>query len=174
MDSNKLANWLQVVASIGLLGGLVLVGLQIKQNSNLLRVQLTYEESRRYTEIEVAMLGEDPAAVWEKSLLEPAELTLREQRIMEAYIWLAVENWRAAYKVSGFGLMGDEWRERVQMDTLIFLNSPYARAVWKQMSESVPGEIVDLVNGLLAQDSFNQMDYQKQILKDATKEQGDS
>ncbi len=78
MDSNKLANWLQVVASIGLLGGLVLVGLQINQNSKLLLVQFTYEESRRYSEIEAAMLGEDPAAVWEKSLIEPAKLTLRE------------------------------------------------------------------------------------------------
>ncbi len=33
MDSNKLANWLQVGANIGIVGGLVLVALQLEQNS---------------------------------------------------------------------------------------------------------------------------------------------
>ena len=37
MDSNKLSNWLQVAGNFGLLAGLVLVAVQINQNSEQLK-----------------------------------------------------------------------------------------------------------------------------------------
>ena len=59
-------------ANVGILAGLILVGLQMRQNEQLLRTQMAYEESNRYSQIEAAMLGEEPSIVWAKSLVDPA------------------------------------------------------------------------------------------------------
>ena len=45
MESSKLGYWLQVGANIGLLAGLILVGFQIQQNSQILRTQVITEEA---------------------------------------------------------------------------------------------------------------------------------
>ncbi len=55
MDSNKLANWLQVGANIGIVGGLVLVALQLEQNSDLARRDIDAPEE---------MSGEDLMSVY--------------------------------------------------------------------------------------------------------------
>ena len=47
MDTNKMVSWLQVGANLGIILGLVLVGLQLKQNSDLLKIQLLYQESHQ-------------------------------------------------------------------------------------------------------------------------------
>jgi len=140
------------------------------QNEQLLRTQMAYEESNRYAQIEVAMLGEEPSIAWAKSLVDPGSLDLREQRVIEAYIWLAVEQWRSAYDVSELGLTRDEWRVRVVRDSNYFLNSVYGRAVWKYMKESVPREVADFVDELLETVSFNPLEFQQQIMRDVKAE----
>lgn len=87
MDFVKLNRWLQVSANIGIVLGLVLVGFQLKQNSELARIQLLYEESNRAIELETEVVGERAAEVWAKSIQAPEDLTLAEIRIMEALLW---------------------------------------------------------------------------------------
>jgi hypothetical protein len=116
------------------------------------------------------MLGEEPATVWAKSLLDPTALDLREQRVIEAYIWLGVEQWRSAYEISQRGLLGDEWRARVTKDSNYFLNSAYGRAVWRQMKVTVPPEVVDFVDELLETNPFNPLEYQQKIMIQAKEE----
>ncbi len=96
MDASKLGNWLQVSANIGIVLGLVMVGVQLKQNSDLTRIQLLYEESRRTVDLESTIVGERGAEVWAKSIEDPENLTLADVRIMEALLWSFVENLSAA------------------------------------------------------------------------------
>ena len=86
MDNSKLVNWLQVFANIGIVLRLVLVGVQIKQSSDLARIELLYEESHRFVEFETMVVGENGAAVWAKSLEQSENLTLEEVRIMESLL----------------------------------------------------------------------------------------
>ena len=58
MNSSKVAGWLQVAANVGIVAGLILVGVQLKQNSDLLKTQLLYEESKRLVELETQVVGE--------------------------------------------------------------------------------------------------------------------
>ena len=112
MDSNKISNRLQVAGNFGLLAGLVLVAFQINQNTNLARTDMVsrnYESSMMFG---LAMMGEDPAAVWSKAALDPDSLTdhdLTRIQFMVDFWWnyhdrldyleekgLAQENWTDA------------------------------------------------------------------------------
>jgi uncharacterized protein (TIGR02246 family) len=152
MEQEKLNRRLQVIANLGIVAGLVLVGVQLKQSSELLKLQLLYEESQRSIGIETLVIGEDAAQVWAKSLTDAVNLTPAEQRILEAMLWSYTENLRATYMLSQQGLLKEEeWRMRVEADTAFYLANPYARAWWSNYSadSDFPDELEEAINSRL-------------------------
>jgi hypothetical protein len=173
----RVGSWLQVSANLGILAGLVLVGLQMKQNSDLLRVQLSYAESGRYIQNERVMWGENPAEVWAKSIQNPAQLNLAEQRIIESIIWVYVEEWLAAYRLSKLNLMEDEWKDRVRKEVGFILANEFARIWWKIKSEDKDetkglAEFFDFVNSELASRPNRNKDFFNEIMEQMESKNG--
>ncbi len=152
MDQEKLNRRLQIIANVGIVAGLVLVGVQLKQNSDLLKMQLLYEESQRSMDIETLVIGEDAAQVWAKSIDNAASLTLAEQRVLEAILWSYTENLRATHMLSQLGLLEEaEWRQRVNADSAFYLANAYARAWWDNYSEDAfSPELIEAIDARLA------------------------
>lgn len=164
MDSSKLGNWLQVAANIGIVLGLVMVGVQVKQNSDLTRIQLLYEESRRTVDLESTVVGERGAEVWAKSIEDPENLTLAEVRIMEALLWGFVENLRGTYRLAELGLLEEkDWRSRVESEVSFYLSDPYSRAWWKNFmnppDNDWPIELRTAIDDAIAIDKKQVSDY---------------
>ena len=106
--SSKLNERLQIAGNVGIIVGLLLVGVQLSQNSALLRTQLLFEESGRLMMLETQYIGENAAEIWAKSIEDPAGLTLAEQRVMEALLWNVAEQWRATRMLADLGLLEDD------------------------------------------------------------------
>ena len=153
INSSKLSDWLQIATNLGIIGGLLLVGVQLKQNSDLLKTQLLYEESHRLVELETQVVGERGAEVWAKSIADPLGLELSEQRIMEALLWSFVEQLRSTRMLAELGLLEDEeWRLRVRSDTAYYLANDYGRAWWANYSGdnvSLPQDLKSAINARL-------------------------
>jgi len=148
---------MQIVSNVGLIAGLILVGLQLKQNSDLLEIQLLYEESGRFVTSEQAMYGEEPARVWAKSIDSPRDLTLEEIRIVDAYLYTMVEHWRATRMLASEGLLSDEseWQFRIRYEAPYFLGNEYGRAWWNAYrggNQMSPPDLIALVDEVLAND----------------------
>jgi len=164
VENSKLVNWLQVSANIGIVLGLVLVGLQIKQSSDLAKIELLYEESRRFVEFETMVVGENAAEVWAKSLEEPENLTLAEVRIMESLLWSFVEQLRGTYRLAQLGLIDEEdWRNRVENEVTFYLSDPYSRAWWKNYAgpgkKNTPPELLAVIQATVDADNTPVMEY---------------
>ena len=172
-SSRKFGDWLQTTANIAIIGGLVLVGFQMKQNADLMRIQLVYDESERLVATERAILGENSAAIIVKSVTRPRELTFEERRIVEAYIYTLVEQWRAMASLAAEGLVLDsDWKMRVGAEAAYVLGNPYGRAWWtnfKQDNDTLPSELIELVDLELANDPNNTMDYHNRIVRETEK-----
>ncbi len=170
MNSGKLNDWLQVAANVGIIAGLVLVGFQLKQNSDLLKTQMMYEESNRAIDIETQVVGELGAEAWAKSITDPKNLSLSEQRVVEALLWSYTEQLRATHMLAELGLLSDaDWRQRVESDSAFYLANPYGRTWWRQYSknDSYPADVVDAVNERLAKvDTDFTGNYMKAIMKE--------
>lgn len=146
MNSSKLSDWLQIAANIGIIAGLILVGLQLNQNSKLLKTQMLYEESGRLVALETQMIGELGAEVWAKSISDPQNLTLAEQRVMEALLWSYIEQLRSTRLLGELGLLEDaEWRARVESDTDFYLGNQYGRAWWAAFKNGTTTLAPDLI-----------------------------
>jgi len=140
-------SWVTVVTNISIVGGLLLVGAQMKQDANLQRLQMLSEESREMVETERAILGENSAAVWAKSLQSPHDLSLEERRIMDAYLYIAAEHLRSIYRLAQEGLFEEkEWQNRIASDVGYFFGNPYGQAWWRNFYNSDPIYPQDLIN----------------------------
>jgi hypothetical protein len=121
--------WIEISASAGIIAGLIMVWLQMQQNAQLLKTQLIFEEGLAYVQGERVMLGENPSAVWEKAMQDPAGLSLEEQRIIEAYFWSYLESWRTLFRLYQEGLVSKhEWSSRVAYDSSYVFGNAYGRA----------------------------------------------
>ncbi len=159
MNTAKFNHWLQIAANIGIVGGLVLVGVQLNQNSELLRTQILYEESARSIDLESRVIGEEGARVWAKAMTEPTELSLEEKRIMEALLWSYTEQLRGMLLLAELGLMEEsDWKTRIETDAGFYFGSRYGLAWWENFSAAndgndgtnLPPDLVDAVNDRLS------------------------
>ena len=127
--------WLAILGQVAVVAGLVLVALQLNQNSELLRLQMIDQESQRYTVIELALTGENGAQIWQKVIEQPEELTYAEQRVAETILWTSFEAWRNSYVLHKAGLLGDEWKIQVATQAPYYLDHTYGRAWWRNLTE---------------------------------------
>lgn len=170
MNNSKLSNWLQIAANVGIVVGLLLVGVQLKQNSDLLKTQMLYDESRRAVDLETLVVGENGAEVWAKSISDAKNMSLHEQRIMEALLWSFSEQLRSTRLLAELGLLEDEeWRLRVHSETAFYLANDYGKAWWINYSignNALPDDLITEVNLRLSQvdDNFT-ADYAKAIME---------
>ena len=173
MKLNKLNDWLQVIANLGIVIGIVLVLVQMNQNEDLLRANILNQYHDSYTSYEASFAGENLPAIWEKSLLEPENLSLAEMRALEAVTFVPLLRWINLYRQSKAGILGDlDWKEEVQMDATWYFDNTYARAWWEnfanQMHDSgyLPDEVFELVEkGLNDPESIGTIDQYEGIQK---------
>lgn len=130
MDLERVSGWLQIAANVGILGGLVLVGFQLQQNSEILQAQMMSAESRSVIDQEMQVIGEQGAAAWVSAMSDPKNVSAEHHRIMEAIFWSAVESWRHIEELSNLGLADVDPRTRVTQEAPWYFGNSYGRAWW--------------------------------------------
>ncbi len=79
-------DWLQIIANLGLIAGLILVAIQINQNSEITKADLLARGYESVLQYQTARLGETPERVFAKAALTPDELTPEEVAIIRANV----------------------------------------------------------------------------------------
>ena len=139
MHSDRLNRWLVLFANIGVLVGLVLVLLQMKQNEELLRVQIMNEYFESNIAEQATFAGENLPTIWQKSIEEPENLSFAEMRAMEAQTFSPLSRWINLYRLSEAGIVDKSfWKSQVEMDAPFYFSSPYGRAWWELYAEQIP------------------------------------
>ena len=167
----SLAQWIELVGMFGLLISLVMVGYQLKQNTDMQRIDLLMQETSAIIDNERLMIeNEHVARVWAKSLEDPTSLTLAEQRIMEGYLWIFVELLRSNHRMKEHGLLSDEdWKYRLNTDAGFYLGNPYAWGWFLGFVDgnlSLPKEITDHIFYLKEHRSLMQIDSTLRYMND--------
>ena len=134
MNMDKANQWLMVFSHLGILAGLILVGIQIKQDNELTRVQIFSETTSSRIQMHESLMGDNPAPTVMKSLTEPENLTLEEIRVMDAYLLTAVNEARRRMVLAKEGLRVDSAEEE---NILIFyFGNRFAQEWWKEFTSN--------------------------------------
>ena len=106
MKSINSGQLLQVSSNLAVLLGVVLVVLQLRQNAELLELQILSQESDSYIENEIAMIADNYTETWRKMIEEPENLTMAEYRAIDSHLWAQnISRWRNLYDLYERGLL---------------------------------------------------------------------
>jgi len=154
VKNKKLEHWIQLSSTGAVLFGVILVVIQLRQNSELIELQILKEEANSYIENEINLLPENIYEIRQKSLNEPDELTLYEYQVLDGLYWSqGVSRWRSLHDLAERGLVDQSaWKNLIQEDVDWYFANPFGRAWWKRAStreSTLPTELVEYVNVLL-------------------------
>jgi hypothetical protein len=178
MDSDRLNKWMSVGANAGVLIGLALVIMQLNQNETLLRVQIMNQYYDSYIAADSAFAGDNVAEIFEKSMIEPENLSFADMRALESQTFSPMLRWINLYRLSESGIIDDsEWRRQVKADAGYYLGTPYGRAWWEFQSTEedimdsfLPAELREYVNAQLEDNGPDNVQFEyrqiQQMLRD--------
>ena len=73
--SDRVNSWLSLIASVGILAGLVLVAVELNQNTDQLRLQLTFQANQKIFDNNRDLLGDNPTPAYAKAITDPVNVT---------------------------------------------------------------------------------------------------
>jgi hypothetical protein len=157
VNVEKLSSWLQVAANIGILGGLVLVGFQLQQNSEILQAQMMSAESQSVINQEMQIVGEQGAAAWVAAVSDPTNVSMEHHRVMEAIFWSAVESWRHVEELGLLGLTNIDpqyTHYRVSDEAGWYFGNTYGRAWWNTRKDDtkISDELKKVIDDAIKRD----------------------
>jgi hypothetical protein len=155
MNRDRINRWFTAVSSLALLGGLVLVAVQIRQNTAITRAQLLNDYYLADMQLELAMMGEDPGASFTKAVFEPDALTEYDAAVLDRYFNYGVVQVRRLRQMDQLGLAGDGWQDRIEY-LRWHLGNDAGRKWWMEMRGDEPGDaVIAAIDSVLAASDWN-------------------
>ena len=154
MNSDKLGRWLTLAANFGVIAGLILVAIQINQNTEITKAQIANDYYLADMALELAMMGENPAESFNKAVYAPDEITREDAAVLDRYFNYGMVQIHRLQKMDELGMAYEGWRERVNYLEWHFGNE-VGRRWWNEVKEDYPAEFRDYVEKILAEDEYS-------------------
>jgi hypothetical protein len=136
MKLDRLNAWLQVGASLGLIAGLLLLAVEIHQTRDLTRLQMRLERVDAHQQTEIAMLGEEPAVAWAKSIRDPSSLSDAEAKVIDSFLVNQLFLYNRLARMEKAGLADLSALERtIHSSAWVYFGNPFARRWWRNDRE---------------------------------------
>lgn len=154
---DRLNRWLTLGANFGVLAGIVFLAVEIRQNSELARMQMSDDRVTTWQQGELVVLGDSIASVWEKSVLDPASLSLAEVRMLDAYLAFQLTHASRILHLERDGLMEPgATKQYLQGSMPFFFDTEFAKAWWETEGRTWDPELVQIAEPIIAQVSKNE------------------
>jgi hypothetical protein len=163
--AGKLAAWLQVIGNFGLILGLMLVAIQIRQSSDLARVQMGHDAWLLEYQLQWALMGENSQAVLARIRLDSESLTDEELVAADSYFQgLAFSAKRVKYvNDAGLNLYS---QETLAQSLARLLSNRVGLAWWALNRDAVAADAPrfrDRIDELLAMDALDAPTYHERF-----------
>lgn len=156
MDSDRLNSWLSLGANIGVLVGIIFLAVEIRQNSDLARLQFAEDRITTLQQGELAVFGDSIATVWEKSVLDPGSLSLAETRMLDAYLVFQLTNATRILELEQSGLLQNgETEQYLKSNLPFFFDTEFAKAWWEIEGRTWRPELVKLADPIIREIARN-------------------
>ena len=115
MITDKLNRWFTMLVNLSVLAGIVLVAVQIQQNTDITKAQMANEYYLLDAQLELTMMGESPAQSLEKAIYFPDELNQEDAVILDRYFNFGILQLQRIRKMIELGVADEElYQERAE------------------------------------------------------------
>ena len=166
MNLERSSGWLALVANLGVVGGLILLALELRQNTQVVRAQASVSLATGQTSAEVAFMGEDTAAAFVKAINSPGAITDREIVQLWAYLNAAVLSVQQTHAMVELGLAAEEDQKAAARTAAHWLGWNFGRVWWAEIKTNFPGDLVAEIDAAIADVSPDYLTHQFQGMKE--------
>ncbi|WP_373006233.1 hypothetical protein [Hyphomonas sp.] len=129
--TERLNTWLTLGANIGVLLGLVILIVEVRQNAALSRAAMEQQKNDVLAEIEFNIAKPEISEVWVKSIRHPEDLTEPEMRTMDAILVALMLQWDHRFQMEAAGLASRaDARQHVLNSARYYFGSRFAKHWW--------------------------------------------
>ena len=132
MKRDEIGDWIQIVATIGVVAGLMLVAIELRQNSNLARAEMNSQMGFAWQSVQSALRDREFAAVFRKSIEQPHELEFDERLMIHGYYRDLVGILTREMLMIGRGVFVDDSKYVAAQVVRQGLGTEYGRTWWAQ------------------------------------------
>ena len=164
--TERLNQWLALGANLGVLLGLIILIVEVRQNAALTRAAMEQQKNDFLAEIELYIAKPDISGVWIKSIRHPEDLTEPEMRTLDGILVALMLQWDHRFQMEAAGLASrEEARQHVLNSAPYYFGSPFAKRWWSLQASGwegtpmmeVAGPIVDGVDDTFLADYLDSM-----------------
>ncbi len=150
MQNSRWESWLNISSTLAVLLGVMLVIFQLRQNADLLELQILKQDTDGYIANALETLPENFDEILYKSMETPEDLTGPEIISLDKYFWgRQVARWRGLYDLAQRGLLEESaWKRAIREEAAIF-SYPFGREWWigiKNWETTLPDDLIALVD----------------------------
>lgn len=137
---DKINKWIALGANVGVLIGLVLVFLEMRQNSDLTRIGMEQRKNDLLAQIELSLSRPEMSEIWVKSVRTPEALTDAEIRMVESHLVSVMLQWDHMLQMDANGLISREnTRSHITSTSPFYFGSRFAKNWWKHEQQGWKG-----------------------------------
>ena len=156
MKKIELGQAITILANVGVLAGLILVALQIQQNTVLVRAELISNATDAWIDIDASKQSENFASVLAKSIENPQELTSAEIIELDGYLFTYLDQLLRDRLLYDLGVFDDPPEDLVRGSIKDYFGNEFARAWWAEAKSKWPADVVELIDREMETVSVNQ------------------
>jgi hypothetical protein len=151
--AERLNRWLTLGANIGVLLGLLVLIVEVRQNAALSRASMEQNKNDRLAEIELNYTKPEVSAVWIKSVREPENLTDKEIRMLDGILAAVMLQWEYRFLMWNAGLTDREGaRQQILNSAPYHFGSRFAKHWWRLQADGWEGTVMMEVAGPIIDD----------------------
>lgn len=155
MNFDRVNKWVTLGANIGVLLGLIILIIEVRQNASLSRAALEVDANNALSAIEFSLAMPHSTAAWVKSVRAPEAMTDEEIRLVEAHLVAVMQQWNIIFQLEDVGLANRTRVEKHIRNTApYYFGSAHAKNWWRLQEQGwkdtsmyeVAGPIVDALD----------------------------
>jgi hypothetical protein len=129
--TERLNQWLALGANIGVLLGLIILIVEVRQNAALSRAAMEQQKNDVLAEIEFNIAKPEISEVWIKSVRHPEDLTEPEMRTVDGILVALMLQWDHRFQMESAGLASRaDARQHVLNTAPYYFGSRFAKHWW--------------------------------------------
>ena len=149
MKLERFGGWLAVLANLGVIAGLVLLAVELRQNTQVVRAEAVASLLAGQSSAETAFIGDSTAAAMAIALVAPEDLSDEQILQMWAYLNTAVLSVEQTYSMYSLGLATEEDRLSAAKKAADWISFPFGRIWWGEMKTNFPENLAADIDAAL-------------------------
>ena len=148
MDSNILNDRLQLLASVGVIIGLIMVAVEIRQSSEIARNDTYVAIIENWATLSTAEIESDISEVFVKSMKSPESLTDAEMFRLGSWLQSYVQIWQLQVQMNQGGAF--DVRSEIHGELYYLFGNHASRAWYVENKYWMPTSIIEIIDDYIA------------------------